>query len=66
VIGKREEAGKCGVRKTYAEARPEAVAPGKQLQAEGLSYRKISARLAAKGHLTGGGKPYVASQAMLN
>jgi hypothetical protein len=43
------------------------VALAKQLQAGGMSLRKISAELAAQGHLTGGGKPYVVSavQAML-
>jgi hypothetical protein len=33
----------------------------KQLEAEGLSYRKIAAELAARGHVTSGGKPHVAS-----
>jgi hypothetical protein len=43
------------------------VALARQLQAGGMSLRKMSAELADKGHLTGGGKPYVASavQAML-
>jgi len=31
------------------------VAPARQLQAGGMSLRKISAELAAQGHLTGGG-----------
>jgi DNA invertase Pin-like site-specific DNA recombinase len=55
---KRAETGKCGGRKTYAESRPEVVALAKQMRGEGLSLRKISAALAAHGHLTGGGKPY--------
>jgi hypothetical protein len=33
----------------------------KQLHADGLSYRKISAALAAQGHTTVSGKPHVAS-----
>jgi DNA invertase Pin-like site-specific DNA recombinase len=63
----RERSGKLGGRKSYAEARPETVALAKQLQAAGMSYRKISAALAAEGHLTARKKPYVASavQAML-
>jgi DNA invertase Pin-like site-specific DNA recombinase len=58
---KREAHGKCEGRKGYAEAMPETVALAKQLQTDGLSYRKIAAELAARGHLTGGGKPYAAS-----
>jgi hypothetical protein len=43
------------------------VALAKELSARGLSLRKISATLASQGHLTGGGKRYVASavQAMV-
>jgi hypothetical protein len=44
-----------------AEAMPETVALAKQLHAEGLSYRKISAVLAECGHVTSGGKAHVAS-----
>jgi DNA invertase Pin-like site-specific DNA recombinase len=64
---KKAETGKCGGRKSYAEIRPETVALAKQLQASGLSLRKISAELAAQGHLTAKGRPYVASavQAMI-
>ena len=40
---------------------PETVALAKQLHAEGLSYRKISAALAERGHVTGSNKPHVAS-----
>ena len=59
--------GKCGGRKSYSEARPEVVAVARELKAGGMSLRKISAELAAQGHVTSGGKPYVASavQAML-
>ena len=46
---------------SYSEAMPETVALAKQLHADGLSYRKIAAELAARGHLTGGGKPHGAS-----
>jgi DNA invertase Pin-like site-specific DNA recombinase len=45
----------------YDEARPEVVALVRQLHSQGLSYRKISATLAERGHVTNGGKPYVAS-----
>ena len=64
---KRKETGKCGGRHSYAEARPEVVALAKKLSGQRLSYRKISAELARRGHVTGNGKPYVASaiQAML-
>ena len=64
---KKAATSKCGGRKSYDEARPEVVALVKELQSGGVSLRKISAELAARGHLTGGGKPYAASavQAML-
>jgi DNA invertase Pin-like site-specific DNA recombinase len=64
---KRAETGKCGGRKSYAEARPEVVALAKHLSAQRMSYRKISAELARRGLLTATGKPYVASaiQSML-
>jgi DNA invertase Pin-like site-specific DNA recombinase len=58
---KREAMGKCEGRKSYAEATPETVALAKELHRNGLSYRKIAAELAAKGHLTRNGKPHVAS-----
>lgn len=58
---KRELTGKCGGRKSYAESRPDTVALAKQLHAQGLSLRKISAAMAAQGHVTGSGKPHVAS-----
>jgi DNA invertase Pin-like site-specific DNA recombinase len=66
----RERSGNLGGRKSYAKARPETVALAKQLHEQGLSYRRISAELAARGHLTGGDdgqrrgksrKPYAAS-----
>jgi DNA invertase Pin-like site-specific DNA recombinase len=58
---------KCGGRKSYAEARPEVVAVVKELRRQRMSLRKISAELAARGHLTANGRPYVATavQAML-
>ena len=64
---KKAATGKCGGRRSYIEARPEIVGLAKQLHAGGMSLRKICAELAARGHLTGGRKPYVASavQAML-
>jgi DNA invertase Pin-like site-specific DNA recombinase len=57
----RERSGKLGGRKSYAEARPDTVALAKQFHADGLSYRKIAAELAARGHVTGSGKPHAAS-----
>jgi DNA invertase Pin-like site-specific DNA recombinase len=45
----------------YDEARPEVVALARELQGQGLSLRKISAALAERGHVTGGGRPYAAS-----
>jgi DNA invertase Pin-like site-specific DNA recombinase len=58
---KKAATGKCGGRKSYGEARPNVVAFAKELQAGGMSLRKISAELAARGHVTNGGKRYVAS-----
>jgi DNA invertase Pin-like site-specific DNA recombinase len=58
---KREATGKCGGRRTLAEARPETVALAKELHGQRLSLRKISAALAERGHVTGGGKPYTAN-----
>jgi hypothetical protein len=43
--------------------RLETVALAKLFEAEGLSYRKISAKLAELGHVTRTGKPHVASAA---
>jgi DNA invertase Pin-like site-specific DNA recombinase len=64
---KRAETGKCGGRKSYAEAKPQVVALAKEMSEQGISYRRISAELAARNYLTAGGKPYVASavQSML-
>jgi DNA invertase Pin-like site-specific DNA recombinase len=58
---------KCGGRMSYAEARPDVVAIAREMASKRMSYRKISAELARRGHLTGNGKPYVASavQSML-
>ena len=58
---KKAATGKCGGRKTYAEARPDVVLLAKQMHDQGMSLRKISAELAARGHVTAGGRPYVAS-----
>src|SRR5438445_12596789 len=67
VIARRPLQVNAGGRRSYFEARPDVVALTKELSAAGMSLRKISAALAERGHLTGGGKPYVASavQAML-
>jgi DNA invertase Pin-like site-specific DNA recombinase len=58
---KREATGRCEGRKSYAEAMPATVALAKELHTAGLSYRKIAAELAARGHVTGSGKQHVAS-----
>ena len=58
---KKAATGKCGGRKTYAEARPDVVLLAKQMHDQGMSLRKISAELAARGYVTAGGRPYVAS-----
>jgi DNA invertase Pin-like site-specific DNA recombinase len=57
----KEKHGKSEGRKCYAEAMPETVALAKRLHADGLSFRRISAALAAQRHTTGSGKPHVAS-----
>ena len=64
---KKAATGKCGGRKSFAEAKPETVALAKELHGRRMSLRKISATLAAQGHLTANGRPYVASavQAMV-
>jgi len=64
---KKAATGKCGGRRSYAEARPEAVKLARELSAGRMSYRKISAELTAQGHTTAKGKPYAASaiQAMV-
>jgi DNA invertase Pin-like site-specific DNA recombinase len=64
---KRELTGKCGGRKSYAEARPDTVMLAKQLRAERKSYRDIADKLELMGHLTSGGKKFGpnAVQAML-
>jgi len=46
---KKAATGKCGGRKTYAEARPDVVLLAKQMHDQGMSLRKISAELAARG-----------------
>jgi DNA invertase Pin-like site-specific DNA recombinase len=58
---KKAKYGKCEGPMGYADAVPDTVALAKQLHAEGTSYRKIGAALAARGHMTGSGKPHVAS-----
>jgi DNA invertase Pin-like site-specific DNA recombinase len=64
---KKAATGKCGGRKSYGETRPEVVAVAKELKAGGMSLRRISTELAARGHVTSNGNPYVASavQAMV-
>lgn len=57
----RDAKGKCEGRKSYQEAVPATVALAKELAAAGMSYRKISARLAELGHKTSNGRRHVAS-----
>jgi len=65
----RAETGKCGGRRSYAEARPGTVTLARELkkQSPRLSLREISASLLANGHATSQGRPYSASaiQSML-
>jgi DNA invertase Pin-like site-specific DNA recombinase len=58
---KREATGRCEGRKNYADTMPATVALAKELHSTGLSYRKIAAELAARGHVTGSGRQHVAS-----
>ena len=58
---KKAATGKCGGRKSYAEARPEVVALAQELRRQRLSFREISEQLAARGYVTARGKPYVTS-----
>src|SRR6516225_9268875 len=57
----REQTGKCGGRKSYAESKPETVELAKQLRRDGHTFREIPGELAAQGHLTSRGKPYAVS-----
>jgi hypothetical protein len=60
----RAQTGKCGGRKSFKESHPEMVALAKELALppaghapnRGLSLRKVSAELAARGHLAPTGK----------
>ena len=67
---KKAVTGKCGGRKTYAEAKPETVARARALRRgpPRMSLRKVAAALAIEGHVTAKGRPYVATavQAMLS
>jgi DNA invertase Pin-like site-specific DNA recombinase len=60
----RREKGKCEGRKSLAETKPEAVALAERLHraspktGERMSWRRISAELAAAGHLNELGRPY--------
>lgn len=60
---KLQATGKCGGRKSYAEAKPELVELARELknQRPRLSLRKISAALAARGFVTKNGATFSAS-----
>jgi hypothetical protein len=58
---KKAATGKCEGHRSYAESKPETVALAKELHGRRMSLRQIAAELAARGHLTAYGKPYVAS-----
>ena len=63
---KKAETGKCGGRKSYAEARPEMVALARQLRQPDpnrrpVSLRKVAAQLAERGYLASTGRPYEAA-----
>jgi DNA invertase Pin-like site-specific DNA recombinase len=53
--------GRGSGRFTYAQKVPEVVGLVRELHGQRQSLRQISKRLAAQGHLTGGGKPYTAT-----
>ena len=55
---KKAAGGWSGGRYGYKREAPEAVAAARELRAQGLSLRAISAALAERGFLTSGGKPY--------
>ena len=60
----RKDRGKCEGRKSLAETKPDVVALAKRLHraspktGERMSWRRISAELAAAGHLNELGRPY--------
>ena len=64
---KKAAEGKCEGRKSHAEMNPETVALAKRLRRKNRttgkhrSFREISALMAAEGHLSASGKPYVPS-----
>jgi DNA invertase Pin-like site-specific DNA recombinase len=60
---KRQATGKCGGRKSYAEAKPELVEAARELsgQRPRLSLRKISAALAGRGFTAASGASFSAS-----
>jgi DNA invertase Pin-like site-specific DNA recombinase len=60
---KKAELGKCGGRKSYAEARPDTVALARQLRRElpRPSLRDLSTALHARGHVNGAGNAYSAT-----
>jgi DNA invertase Pin-like site-specific DNA recombinase len=64
---RKVETGKCGGRKSYAEKDSKMVELAQQLRRDRMSYREISAQLAANGHTTSTGNAYAASaiQSML-
>ena len=63
---KREEEGKCGGRKSYAERDPRLVETARRLyrpdpDRRPISLRKVAAGLAELGYVTPSGRPYSAS-----
>jgi hypothetical protein len=58
---KREATGRCEGRKSYAIAMPATVMLAKELRSSGMSYRKIAAELATRGHVTGSGRQHGAA-----
>jgi DNA invertase Pin-like site-specific DNA recombinase len=63
---KKAETGKCGGRKSYAEARPEMVELARRLrrpdsESRPVSLRKVAAQLAERGYFASTGKPYEAA-----
>jgi DNA invertase Pin-like site-specific DNA recombinase len=58
---KRKATGRCEGNKPLSETRPEVVELARELSRT-MSYRKLSAELAARGHVTRSGKPFAATQ----
>ena len=57
---KKTQTGKCGGRRSHAELRPQVVELARELRAQQLSLREVSARLASEGFVNAQGRPFAA------